>query len=341
MPFRRSEVIGSALFIWLIAFPPIIALADDSIGGKHGDPLIDNAFFTVVFDGVAEPGRLTETIVNCPAGSAAISGGLDVVDVEDSAYVRTFASAPIIDSASILDVPDGTYPTSTAWRLKVRNTKEIPVPFRAAAVCTTLEGSEIEVATRSGPRFKDQTVRCTSRIVWGGGFDSVAELFVWENAFVTANDALGLMSLPPGSRYRHALAWRVEALESPSEEAPLKVVASCAPRWSNLSVTMAVTGTRRLEGGSQRIASPCHENEAAVGQAVASRLNLASYMTSSPTFGDDGIRLGELPPGRAPAPRGGQSVTEIAHGRTVTSNLAVVCVDIKVVSYFPLAVNNW
>ena len=336
-----AAAMGLVSSVWSIGLLAAFGGVGHPIRVAHADDLAEKAFFTIVVDGEAAPAEMTEMIVTCPPGAVAVSGGLDVVELEDSVFFRTYTSAPMIDGVPITHVEDGTYPTSSAWRLRVKNTKDGPVAYRAAAVCTVIEGAETVVRTRTETRRKERTALCPSRVTWGGGFDSVDEHFVYENAFLFSSEYLSLSNLLPGRRWRSGSAWRVEAIESASEEMPLKVAASCTPNWPNLTVMGALTRTLNLDGGIQRHSVQCREDEAAVGQAVQTFMSLASFMTSSPTFGERGIRLGEMAPGRAPAPRGAQSVTEAFHDFRVETNLAAMCVDVHPNVFLPMVLSLW
>jgi hypothetical protein len=73
--------------------------------------------------------------VDCPAGSQAVSGGVDNFNV---LTMQVTSSGPVVNNVRTLGLANGTYPAATGWQASVANNSGATATFVVSVVCAPI-----------------------------------------------------------------------------------------------------------------------------------------------------------------------------------------------------------
>ena len=276
-------------FVWLSLALSLAA------GAAHG------ASTTQVGSSSVSGGSFGGTIVDCPLGTSARSGG---TDVENVLTMRVTTNAPRFPEGSLFSQPDGPASAPSGWTGFAVNTTGSPLEMKVGAVCSpdfalsAVVGS-VTVAVGS---FGGSSVFCPKGMVAvGGGIDleNVLTMTVTGSAPVFPGP-LYLGSAPNGENPA-PIGWVAFARNDDTVPKDAKIAAIC----SAVAATTWVDSAEITSGSFGGANIPCPAGRETLGGGIDPDNALTMSVTSTaPLFGGGSIFLAQQPDGTAAAPVG-------------------------------------
>lgn len=284
---------------------------------------------TVIGSASVAPGNFDSVRVLCPAGTQAISGGIDPANVFTMVVT---SSAPVyVDNGNrLIFRSDGPNPAAVGWQVSARNNDSSTQTIRAAVVCAGgyIGSTSTVVATSTqiaGGSFGVASVACPSgSVALGGGVDLDNVLTM---AVTSSGPTIGGKRLlfAPAGRNAAPGGWQGSARNDSSTSMKFKIAVICSGGAASRTSSV-VTSASASPGNFQAVRVLCPASAATVGGGVDIGNVFKGEVTSSaPVFTGSNPRTLTQSDGPDQAPTGWQSSgrNDDASAQPVTA--AVIC----------------
>jgi hypothetical protein len=203
---------------------------------------------TVVGSTTVPAGSHRTVLVQCPAGTVAVGGGVDpynMLNMRVTSSAPTFGPEP---NDRLLKQPDGANPAPTGWRASVRNDDTRNLLFKAAAICAPLSGVSAVVGsdTVTAGSHKGEQVKCPAGTVTvGGGIDvyNVLNMKVTSTLPVFGPGLDRILAQPDGINPAPT-GWRAHARNDDTRDLAFKVAAICGRPGHRILLPLVVNEFR-------------------------------------------------------------------------------------------------
>ncbi len=285
---------------------------------------------TVIGSSPVAPGSFNSVRVMCPAGTQAVSGGIDPANV---LTVKVTSSAPIYadNNNRLIFRSDGPNPAAVGWQVSAKNDDSAAQTIRAAVVCAgAYIGNTSTLVTTSSNfgagNFGVVAAICPAgSVALGGGadLDNVFTMAVTSSAPTFGGTRLLLTA---SGRNPAPNGWQATARNDSSTSMKFKVAVICSTAAAGRT-TAVVAGAQPASPGSFASARlPCPSGSATVGGGVDTGNVIRMTVTSSaPVFPDPNARTLFRSDGADQAPVGWQVSARNDDSAAQATSIAVIC----------------
>lgn len=317
-------------------FIPLESPSDPSSTVPEAQTLMLTSNLAVVITSKTIPaGTFGGATVYCPAGMAAVSGGIDVHNV---LLMRVTSSGPFYSGTDgrLLSQEDGPNPAPIGWQAYAVNYGSSSAMIKIAVVCSSMTevSSVVESGTVNAGTFDASAAACpTGSVALGGGIDPENVLTMEITSSGPVFGSTRLLQQPDGAAPAPT-RWFGAVVNNADTQKKYKTAVICAPSSS----VSAVVGSMSVASGSfNALRVTCPAGSAAIGGGIDPNNVLTSTVTSSaPTFNNPEGRLILQPEGYASEPVGYQASQLNRDTSPMTVKVAAICMVQPKRVYIPL-----